>query len=245
MASERKEKPFYKKWWVWLLALLFIFALPAFFDEGDRDKALENENLNHDKQLDQLTADSAQNENTTTPDAPPENEEKKSTPPAEEKGKEKITKGTYKVGTDIPVGEYLVFAKGFAYIESASDSTGQLDSILFNENLSNGAHTYVTLHEGEYFKLQDAEMYPISSAPSVIPEDGIYDNGMFKVGQDIPAGEYKVILDSSIGMGYLEVSSDSSHQLTSVVTNENVQADMYITVSDGQYLTLQDVKIQK
>ena len=67
---------------------------------------------------------------------------------------------------------------------------------------------------------------------------------MFKVGKDIPAGEYKVILDSTIGMGYLEVSSNSSHQLSSIVTNENVTADTYITVKDGQYLKLNDVKIQ-
>ncbi|MGG0717741.1 hypothetical protein ABE096_09115 [Robertmurraya massiliosenegalensis] len=29
------------------------------------------------------------------------------------------------------------------------------------------------------------------------------------------------------------------------ITNENVQSDMYITISDGQYIKLQDVQIQK
>jgi len=241
MAKERGNKPFYKKWWVWLLAFIIIIALPSFFNDEGTDTAVKDTTKNT---ADQATVDT-ENENVAdTPDAPPEEEAEDVTPPAKAEASGKIKKGTYKVGTDIPAGEYVVFSKGFAYVESASDSTGQLESIVFNENLSNGAHTYVTLHDGEYFKLQDAEMYPVATAPSVKPKDGIYENGMYKVGQDIAAGEYKVLLDSAIGMGYLEVSSDSSHQLTSIVTNENVQADMYITVTDGQYLTLQDVKIQ-
>ena len=89
------------------------------------------------------------------------------------------------------------------------------------------------------------EIHPVASAPSVIPKDGLYKDGMYKVGKDILSGEYKVILDSSIGMGYLEVSSNSSHQLGSIVTNENIQADTYITVKDGQYLKLQGATIQK
>ena len=72
-----------------------------------------------------------------------------------------ISSGTYKIGDDIPAGEYLVFANGSSYIECAIDSTGQIDSIIFNENLMNGAHTYVTLNAGEYFKLQNGEMYPV------------------------------------------------------------------------------------
>ncbi|WP_338447858.1 hypothetical protein R4Z09_16580 [Niallia oryzisoli] len=237
MTKERRNKPFYKKWWVWLVALLLIIAFSSFGDDEGTDTAVEDT-------ADQSGEQATKETETESPNAPPEEERKEASPSSEPKASGKITKGTYKVGTEIPAGEYLVFSKGFAYIESASDSTGQLESIIFNENLSNGAHAYVTIHDGEYFKLQDAEMYPVATAPSVKPEDGVYENGMYKVGQDIPAGEYKVVLDSSIGMGYLEVSSDSSHQLTSIVTNENVQADMYITVTDGQYLTLQDVKIE-
>ena len=156
-----------------------------------------------------------------------------------------IKAGTYKVGTDISAGEYLVFSTGHAYIESAKDSSGNLDSIIFNDNLMNNAHAYVTLNEGEYFKMTGGEMYPVEDAESVIPEDGLYQDGMYKVGTDIPAGEYKVILTSDLGMGYLEVSADSSHQLGSIITNDNVQADTYITVKANQYLKLQGLEIQK
>ncbi|WP_137744219.1 hypothetical protein [Robertmurraya siralis] len=224
MAKDKVRKPFYKKWWFWLLAIIIVIALTQCGDE----EANNNETANKKAQTDET------------------NNERDKEAPTEKEGKNdsKINAGVYKVGSDIPAGEYLVLANGTGYIESASDSTGQLDSIIFNDNLVSGGHTYVTLNDGEYFKLQGTEMYPVDSAPSIIPEDGLYQNGMFKVGQDIPAGEYKVILDSSIGMGYLEVSKNSRHQIDSIVTNENVQSDMYITISDGQYIKLQDCQIQ-
>lgn len=175
-------------------------------------------------------------------------EEKKAKADAEAKAKaeketKKIKAGTYKVGSDIPAGEYLVISKSMAYIQSAKDSTGNLESIVFNDNLSSGSNSYVTLNEGEYFKLTGGEMYPVAEAPSIVPKDGLYKDGMYKVGSDIPAGEYKVKLTG--GMGYTEVSTSSRHQLDNIVSNENLQADSYITVKDGQYLKMTGVQIQK
>ncbi|WP_449621141.1 hypothetical protein [Robertmurraya sp. Marseille-Q9965] len=234
MKDERVKKPFYKRWWFWLLALIVIISLTQCGDDETTEPANETK-----------TEDTTENDQAEEQEDAANEATEKEKQQAEEDNDTKIKAGTYKIGTDLPAGEYLVFADSTAYIESASDSKGELDSILFNDNLPNDAHSYVTLNEGEYFKLQGGHMYPVDSAPSVLPDDGLYENGMFKVGQDLPAGEYKVILDSAVGMGYLEVSKDSRHQIDSIVTNENVQADMYITVSDGQYIKLQDVKIQK
>lgn len=155
----------------------------------------------------------------------------------------KIKAGTYKIGKDIPAGEYLVISKNMTYIECTKDSTGALESIVFNDNLTSKSNSYITLNDGEYFKLTGGEMYPAAEAPSIIPSDGLYKDGMYKVGQDIPAGEYKVKLTGD--MGYTEVSTNSRHQLGSIVTNENVQADTYLTVQDGQYLKMTGVQIQK
>ena len=60
--------------------------------------------------------------------------------------------------------------------------------------------------------------------------------GIYKVGEDIPAGEYQV--EASSGLGYIEVSSDSRHQIEGIITNDNFEGNKYITVQDGQYLTL-------
>lgn len=235
MSKEKVKKPFYKKWWVWAIAIIIIAAAVG-GGGADGEKTANNKS-------EPATSKGQDNKETKAKEKTAE----KNNENGEEKTNENLIKpGTYKVGEDIPGGEYLVFANGMAYIENASDSSGNLESIIFNDNLTKGAHSYVTLNEGEYFKLQGAEAYPVDSAPSVIPEDGIYKDGMYKVGKDIPAGEYKVILtDTAMGMGYLEVSSDSSHQLDKIVTNENVQADTYITVKDGQYLKLQGLEIQK
>lgn len=244
--SEKIKKPFYKKWWMWGIAVI-ILAVAA---SGGEDE----DGLADSEEATVIEEEQEAKEEVIEEEAEEDKEEAEVSAEAEEEGAEDsteeasddtvITAGTYKIGEDIPSGEYLIFANGMGYIESASDSTGELDSIIFNDNLANDAHAYVTLQDGEYFKLQSAEMYPVEDAPSVKPDDGVYADGMYRVGDDIPAGEYQIILDSSIGMGYYEVASDSTHQLGSIVTNENVEADTYLTVSEGQYLKLQDVKIQ-
>ena len=242
MAKENKtNKPFYKKWW--FIAAAIIIVIAAASGGGDEEAAKddpEQVETSADQKSEPKKELTAEEKAAAEQKAKEEAEAKAKKEAAEAK---KIKAGTYKVGTEIAAGEYLVIAKSMGYIESSSDSSGQLSSIIFNDNLMDGGHTYITLNAGEYFKMKGAVMYPVTDAPSVIPADGLYKNGTFKVGKDIPAGEYKVMLDS--GMGYLEVSSNSSHQLTSIVTNENVTADTYITVKDGQYLKLNGVKIQK
>ena len=44
-------------------------------------------------------------------------------------------------------------------------------------------------------------------------------------------------------MGYIEVSSDSRGTFDSIITNDNLMEDSYITVEDGQYLKLSGAEI--
>jgi len=217
----KNKKPFYTKWWFILIALLVVIV--AISSGGSKTET---------------TKDTASSTVTSSDDTKNVTESKK-----EEKKDNKIKSGTYKVGTDLPAGEYLVIAKSMSYIECTKDSTGALESVVFNDNLTANSNSYVTLKDGEYFKLTGGEMYAIAEAPSIIPSDGLYKDGMYKVGKDIPAGEYKVSLTGS--MGYTEVTTNSRHQLDSVVTNENVQSDTYLTVKEGQYLKMTGVQIQK
>lgn len=69
-----------------------------------------------------------------------------------------------------------------------------------------------------------------------------YGPGMYKVGVDIPAGEYNV--KAEIGeLGYLEVSSDPNG--TSIITNDAFENNSYISISDGQYLKLESCYISQ
>ena len=151
--------------------------------------------------------------------------------------------GMYKVGTDLPAGEYLIESDTMDYMEVANDSTGELDSIVTNENYTN--RVYVTVSDGQYLKFGGTAT-PVSEAPAYQSENGAYPEGQYLVGKDIPAGEYKisVLSDNITGYGYVEVSSDSSGNLDSIVSNSNIEADTYQTISDGQYLTLSGCEIK-
>lgn len=151
------------------------------------------------------------------------------------KSDDSIKEGTYKVGTDLAAGEYRLIGSG--YMQVSTDSTGSIDSIVTNDNFQN--NTIVTVAEGQYFKFSGAKAYPIDKAPSVDTSKA----GVFRVGKDLPAGEYKLTPEG--GSGYVQVSSDSKGAMTSIVSNENFSADTYITVSDGQYLTVKRAHIVK
>lgn len=143
--------------------------------------------------------------------------------------------GQYKVGQDIPAGEYYIKCSGGnLYVEIASDSTGSLDSIISNLNTAGGV--YVTVKDGEYLTVNGGKIYEINKAPNRGAENGYYKEGMYKVGEDIPAGEYNV--ETTSGVGYIEVTSDSRHTIESIVTNDNFENNKIITLSEGQYILL-------
>lgn len=149
--------------------------------------------------------------------------------------------GMYLVGTDMPAGEYVLFAdRTLGYMEVDSDSSGDFESILCNDNFT--YNTIVTVQEGNYLSMNGAYAVPIDEA--TLDTAG---NGMFKVGVHIPAGEYRIVLDddASVGLGYVEVATDSSHDFNSIRTNDNIESSTYITVNDGEYLTLDRCHIEQ
>lgn len=74
-----------------------------------------------------------------------------------------------------------------------------------------------------------------SSQPTQQQPRTYWGEGMYKVGVDIPAGEYNVIAEEGES-AYLDLSSDSTGN--SRILNNVFENNMYITVEDGQYLTL-------
>lgn len=138
--------------------------------------------------------------------------------------------GAYKVGSDLPAGEY--FIEGSGYFEIDKDSSGTFESILANDNYVN--RTYITVSDGQYVEFEGTAI-PVNEAPAYSKDT--YEQGMYKIGKDLPAGEYKI--ESIDGAdAYLEVNSDSTHTFESIISNDNFSGQKYITVSDGQYLKL-------
>ena len=153
---------------------------------------------------------------------------------------EQYDAGMYKVGTDIPAGEYILDPSAMAYYQVASDSTGALESIVSNDNFS--GTRYITVSDGQYLTLTSCTAYPASYVSEGKVKNDNLSGGMYKVGVDIEAGEYKVTPE---GDGYYEVDSSSAGTLDAIVANENFSSDVYVTVADGQYLKLSGATLVK
>ncbi|WP_413524055.1 hypothetical protein [Carnobacterium divergens] len=148
--------------------------------------------------------------------------------------------GMYKVGTDIEPGEYLIYGNN-GYVELSSDSTGNTESIISNENIS--GDFILTINEGQYLTLKGASAYPIEYRhPINFDNTTKLSDGMYRVGPDLPAGEYKL---SPTGNAYVEISSNSSNITDSIISNDNFSNDRYITVSDGQYIKIKNALLTK
>lgn len=63
----------------------------------------------------------------------------------------------------------------------------------------------------------------------------VYESGTYKVGVDIPAGEYKVIANSSDKTGTLFVSKSANYR-NSIIHSEIFTNQTYVTVKEGEYL---------
>lgn len=64
-----------------------------------------------------------------------------------------------------------------------------------------------------------------------------YEEGMYKVGQDILPGEYLLICEQG-KTGYFAITSDSSGNLDSIISNDNFKNNSIVTISEDEYLEL-------
>ncbi len=155
-----------------------------------------------------------------------------------------ITDGTYQVGSDIEAGEYLVFSNGVTLLENTKDQSGNPDSIIFNIALDGRSHTYVTLLQGEYFKLQGGEMYPVASAPDLKPSNGVYKDGQYKIGKDLPAGNYTLLVEDKSDIGFYEISKNSRQDMMDMLVSDVVESELSVSLTNGQYLTIRNAYIE-
>jgi hypothetical protein len=60
--------------------------------------------------------------------------------------------GTYEIGVDAKAGRYKTIAEDGCYWERDKDDSGEFDSIIANDNVSDGARASVTVKKGEFFQ---------------------------------------------------------------------------------------------
>lgn len=141
--------------------------------------------------------------------------------------------GMYKVGSDLPAGEYLFAADSSGgYVCVSSDSNK--DDIVENEIVKR--YWFATVEDGQYLVVRGCAFVFASDVIININADGSFGEGMYRVGVDIPAGEYKLTTDDS---GYWSIYGGSELPLD-IVSNDLFDASSYVTVKDGQYLKISD-----
>ncbi len=147
------------------------------------------------------------------------------------KSEQVYSDGQYKVGVDIPEGVYLLLgyddrSSYFSVNKSPDGNT------IINDNFK--SFSYISVKAGEYLTLSRCDAVDGNKKQPRI--DDIYEirDGMYLIGRDLPAGEYKLkgVRDGS--KGYYAVT-DSRHD---VYRNDFFSGTAYVKVSKGEFLKL-------
>lgn len=143
-------------------------------------------------------------------------------------------------------GEHLYMMNAMARTEDYDDYSDELNKIIESVAIEDprplvqaapeSATANPTVPETETQQTPQTPQTP--SMPTSLGE------GTYLVGTDIQAGEYKLTGTSSDGSGYWEVKNSSAPDADRV-GNDFFKGTSYVTVSDGQYLTLSNATAEQ
>ncbi|MFE1439440.1 hypothetical protein [Streptomyces sp. NPDC058739] len=142
--------------------------------------------------------------------------------------------GEYQVGGDIKPGTYRSTGNtdAMCYWERAKDASGEVDSLLANDNVS--GTSYVTVKPTDkLFTSSDCgdwEAVDPNAKGGRAATSMAGDGGMFKVGVDIAPGTYKSTGNTD-DLCYWERTKDAEHSIDSILANDNVSGSAVVTIS--------------
>ena len=145
--------------------------------------------------------------------------------------------GSYRVGKDIPSGEYKITCSSrYGYYCVYPDSSK--GDILSNGNFNTCA--YVTVSDGQLLEVTGASFVAIADAKptSILSGEGIY-----KVGLDIQPGEYNITAQSGSGY-YAVLGTVDANDSFNIINNDNFEGNSFVTVFDRQYLEISRATIE-
>lgn len=145
--------------------------------------------------------------------------------------------GSYRVGKDIPSGEYKITCSSrFGYYCVYPDSSK--GDVLSNGNFN--TCTYVTVSDGQLLEVTGASFVAIADAK---PTSTLSGEGIYKVGLDIQPGEYNITAQSGSGY-YAVLSAVDANESFNIINNDNFEGNSFVTVADGQYLEISGAAIE-
>jgi hypothetical protein len=145
--------------------------------------------------------------------------------------------GVYKVGKDLPAGEYLLISYDDQYVGGymcVSSDSNQND-IIHNELFL--TFHYITVENGQYLELTRCGAVSVEEDLITFKSYDDLGPGMYRIGTDIPAGEYKLIADKDAIAAYSCIY-DNSTASRKIISNDIINNNAYVTVKQGQYLLL-------
>lgn len=152
--------------------------------------------------------------------------------------------GTYRIGEDIPAGEYVIGEFGntdFSILNSVDFLSGNNYAITYR-----GLRVYVKLEAGDYiiFNKDTKVVKAKDRTGSYDEKDKSYGGGTYLIGanQDMKAGKY-VLVPTDDGNGY---STGAAHIKFSQITGElNVKKDksIIIELKDGEFISFEGFKL--
>lgn len=199
MAKDGNKKPFYKKWWFWLLVIILIIALTNCGNEEDDTSNVTNE--------------TEETQNDTNDETEKEEDQADEEPAAEEDQKEEskaatrdnssaaqtvLNTGKFTVGTDIPVGRYVITGDGsgnfFVYDENGMPVVNEI----LDPAGEFGVKSLTTdIEEGQ--KIEISGINNVTFTPAETKLLTSLTAGNWEVGLDIAAGRYDVTTAAGSG----------------------------------------------
>lgn len=141
-----------------------------------------------------------------------------------------IGEGTYLVGADIVAGTYMLLANGkYSAYYSINTTSGSDSEIISNDNFS--YNQIISVSDGQYLEIKRCTLSPLTEIPLL---DCTQAN-RYLVGFNLPAGEYKIVSNSTY-TSYYSITSDANED--DILKNDNFNGQAYVTVKDGEYLKL-------
>ena len=148
--------------------------------------------------------------------------------------------GTYRVGSDLPAGEYVLLSSSDnpgVYMISREAKPDDHDDLIDYGGIQNDA--IVQVEEGEYLTFENASASPISEVPDLDYRSATE----FKVGVHIPAGTWYFVSDDPDNTGIVFVMSATRRQYTDMVSMKYIDTTpVPITLEKGQYLLMMNCR---
>ncbi|MEU9730507.1 hypothetical protein [Streptomyces sp. NPDC048002] len=141
--------------------------------------------------------------------------------------------GDFEVGSDIKPGTYRTTGNtdGMCYWERAKDSSGELDSLLANDNVTGTGYVTVKAADKLFSSSDCNDWEAVDEKAKGSPASKMSgDAGMLRVGVDIAPGTYRSTGNADDAC-YWERSKNADHSIDSIIANNNVTGTAVVTIS--------------